>query len=325
MQIGEVIRAQRIAKNMTQEEMANRLGVTAPAVNKWENGKTLPDICLLAPIARLLEISLDTLLSFRENLTDEEINAYIQELDERLKKDEYKDCFAWGKSLIEKYPNCDMLKWQITTILEAHFLWQNIAEGEYFEGCIYKWYCAVLGSKDENIRRHAADSLFAYYVRNGDYEAAEECLKYYSEQNPERKRKLAELYQKSGRIEEAYKAYEELLFSYYAMTSMVFQSMCMLSVERNEMEDAHYYLEKQGNLAKLFEMGKYYEISGRLDVASVEDEGTAKEIARQLLECVDSITAFRDAKLYRHMTFREGKPGFIEELQEELYKNIREM
>lgn len=38
MQIGEVIRKYRKQKNMTQEEMANRLGVTAPAVNKWENG-----------------------------------------------------------------------------------------------------------------------------------------------------------------------------------------------------------------------------------------------------------------------------------------------
>lgn len=38
MQIGEVIRTYRKSKNMTQEEMANRLGVTAPAVNKWENG-----------------------------------------------------------------------------------------------------------------------------------------------------------------------------------------------------------------------------------------------------------------------------------------------
>lgn len=38
MRLGEVIRKYRKEKNMTQEEMANRLGVTAPAVNKWENG-----------------------------------------------------------------------------------------------------------------------------------------------------------------------------------------------------------------------------------------------------------------------------------------------
>ena len=74
MQIGETIRRCRKSKNMTQEEMAGRLGVTAPAVNKWENGNSLPDITLLSPIARLLGISVDTLLSFRERLTPAEIS-----------------------------------------------------------------------------------------------------------------------------------------------------------------------------------------------------------------------------------------------------------
>ena len=70
MDIGSVIKKYRKESGFTQEEMANRLGVTTPAVNKWENGNSKPDIDLLAPIARLLHISLDTLLAFRENLTD---------------------------------------------------------------------------------------------------------------------------------------------------------------------------------------------------------------------------------------------------------------
>lgn len=67
MHIGQIIRKYRKMKNLTQEEMANRLGVTAPAVNKWENENSLPDITLLAPIARLLDISLDTLYPLRRN------------------------------------------------------------------------------------------------------------------------------------------------------------------------------------------------------------------------------------------------------------------
>ena len=58
MSVGKVIRKYRKMKNLTQEEMAERLGVTAPAVNKWENENSYPDIMLLAPIARLLGISL---------------------------------------------------------------------------------------------------------------------------------------------------------------------------------------------------------------------------------------------------------------------------
>ncbi len=38
MEIGQVIRRYRKMKNMTQEEMADRLGVSGPAVNKWEKG-----------------------------------------------------------------------------------------------------------------------------------------------------------------------------------------------------------------------------------------------------------------------------------------------
>ena len=68
MDIGSVIKKYRKESGFTQEEMANRLGVTTPAVNKWENGNSKPDIDLLAPIARLLHISLDTLLAFREKI-----------------------------------------------------------------------------------------------------------------------------------------------------------------------------------------------------------------------------------------------------------------
>ena len=62
MDIGVVIKKYRKEAGMMQEEMANRLGVTTPAVNKWENSNSKPDIELLAPIARLLDISLDYFL-----------------------------------------------------------------------------------------------------------------------------------------------------------------------------------------------------------------------------------------------------------------------
>lgn len=86
MSLGKVIRKYRKIRNLTQEEMASRLGVSAPAVNKWENENSYPDITLLAPIARLLDISLDTLLCFREELTKEEVNEILQEADRRLKR-----------------------------------------------------------------------------------------------------------------------------------------------------------------------------------------------------------------------------------------------
>ena len=111
MQIGSVIRKYRKECGLTQEEMAKRLGVTTPAVNKWENGNTNPDIELLAPIARLLHISLDTLLSFQEKLTDMEIETLIRQMGDKLEKEGFEKTYEWAVQITKKYPNCNMLIW----------------------------------------------------------------------------------------------------------------------------------------------------------------------------------------------------------------------
>ena len=104
--MGEVIRKYRKEAGITQEEMAKRLGVTTPAVNKWENNNTMPDVALLAPIARLLNITTDTLLSFREELTLEEIGSYILQMNQDLEKKAFDEVFSFARKIIEEYPNC---------------------------------------------------------------------------------------------------------------------------------------------------------------------------------------------------------------------------
>ena len=87
MKINEMIRERHIAKKLTQEQMAGYLGVTAPAVNKWEKGTSYPDITLLPALARLLDTDLNTLLSFQEDLSDREIALFLNELSELSEKE----------------------------------------------------------------------------------------------------------------------------------------------------------------------------------------------------------------------------------------------
>ncbi len=60
---GEVIRALREKNNMTQEELAEKIGVTGKAVSKWERGRGLPDITLIEPIAGALGLSVGELFA----------------------------------------------------------------------------------------------------------------------------------------------------------------------------------------------------------------------------------------------------------------------
>ena len=60
---GDVIRRLREAKKMTQEELAEKIFVSSKAVSKWETGKGYPDISLIEPLAKALDISVIELLS----------------------------------------------------------------------------------------------------------------------------------------------------------------------------------------------------------------------------------------------------------------------
>mgnify|MGYP000377961789 FL=1 len=61
MKINDIIKKKRITLGMTQEQVADYLGVSTPAVNKWEKGGCYPDITLLPALARLLKVDLNRL------------------------------------------------------------------------------------------------------------------------------------------------------------------------------------------------------------------------------------------------------------------------
>lgn len=68
--IGEKIRAQREKRGLKQQDIANALNISPQAVSKWERGENAPDIAVLAPLARLLDVSIDWLLSVHEERRD---------------------------------------------------------------------------------------------------------------------------------------------------------------------------------------------------------------------------------------------------------------
>ena len=321
MKLEEVIRKYRKIKNMTQEEMANRLGITAPAVNKWENGNSLPDITLLSPIARLLGISLDTLLSFEEELTPQDINTIIFEADALLKEKPYEQAFQWAKKKLEEYPNCEQLIWQIAIIFDAQLEIQEIPNSQKYTAYFHSLYIQLLQSNNETIRSHAADALFNFYMRENQYEKAEECLDYFSKQNPERKRKQAEVYSKTNQITKAYKTYEELLFSYYGMISTTLYGIYLLAISEKNMKKAHMLVDKQKDFAKCFEMGQYHVASSKLELATIEkNSNTIITTMKEMLASIEQICSFCQSPLYEHMKFQEPSAEFLDELKNNLLK-----
>ena len=325
MNIAEVIRKYRKEAGMTQEEMANRLGVTAPAVNKWENGNSKPDIELLAPIARLLHISLDTLMSFHEELTPSEIGEIIREMDTMFVSEGFETVYEWAADKIKEYPNCNMLIWQLVVMLDARRLTDVTIDSEKYDEQINAWYELVLKDEDEKIKRHAADSLFGFYLRKREYVKAEEYLQYFSDNDPMKKIYQGRLYKEQGDKENAYKTFEDIVLSAYHTLNFAFSLMTGLALEEGDIQEARYLAEKMGAIAGIFEMGKYHECASMLDVVCAEKNvEETYHIVEQLLTSVDSLCDFQKSRLFQHMKFSETGSLFAENLKEKLLEGFRD-
>ena len=322
MNIGSVIKKYRKEAGYTQEEMANRLGVTTPAVNKWENGNSKPDIELLSPIARLLHISLDTLLSFQEKLTDFEIGEFIQKMDKMFSEEGYEKTYQWAVNTIKKYPNCNLLIWQIAVMLDSRRIIGECDNPDKYDEQINAWYEIALNDEEEKIQHHAADSLFGFYLRKKDYAMAEKYLRYFSDYDPVKKVKMGQLYMQQGK--DAYEKLEDVVFSTYTTLNLTFGTMITQALEEKNHEYAKYLAKKMNVLANAFDMGKYHECAAMLNVVVAEKdvEGTF-QVAKQLLENVDTMGDFRESKLYQHMKFRNTENPYAKEMKKALLEGFR--
>lgn len=80
MTIGEKITAIRKEKNMTQEDLANKLNVSRQTISKWENDTSLPDVYNLQELSKILNVSVDELLdkTQKEIKSDNDILEAVQ-------------------------------------------------------------------------------------------------------------------------------------------------------------------------------------------------------------------------------------------------------
>ena len=67
MKIGDKLKEARLKKNMTQEEVAEKIFVSRQSISNWENNKTYPDIGNVIALSDLYDVSLDELLKGSDN------------------------------------------------------------------------------------------------------------------------------------------------------------------------------------------------------------------------------------------------------------------
>jgi transcriptional regulator with XRE-family HTH domain len=122
IQISKIILQKRKEKGLTQDALAEYMGVTKASVSKWETSQSFPDITLLPKLASFFNITIDDLLGYLPQMDKLEIRRTYIELSEKFGKDSFDKVYEEVLTLVEKYYSCFPLLLQMSLLLLNHYM-----------------------------------------------------------------------------------------------------------------------------------------------------------------------------------------------------------
>ncbi|MFT9816602.1 helix-turn-helix domain-containing protein [Lysinibacillus sp. NPDC056185] len=120
--IAKVITAKRKEKGITQDKLAEYVGVSKASVSKWETAQSYPDITLLPQLATYFNISIDELIGYLPQMTKKDIKKTYQRLAEDFSNKPFDDVLDQCRAIIKKYFSCFPLLLQIAKLYVNHFV-----------------------------------------------------------------------------------------------------------------------------------------------------------------------------------------------------------
>lgn len=121
LKIGSVISTQRRNRGITQEELAQYIGVSKASVSKWETGQSYPDVVFLPQLATYFNISIDELLGYSPQMTSEDIRRLYQQLANAFSIKSFSEVYMECEYIIKKYYSCFPLLLQMSVLLLNHY------------------------------------------------------------------------------------------------------------------------------------------------------------------------------------------------------------
>ena len=258
--IGAKIIELRKQKKMTQEQLANILGVSAPAVSKWETDSSYPDITMLCPLARALGTDVDTLLSYEETLSEEKHGQYMTGIIGMAREGRVEEAECQLEQLLHSYPSSVSLK--CSAIAAFSFFEMNGANHEasgiddekkaHWRARKKELAEAIYESGDSAFYLSAISMLVSLELAEDHLDRAEELLKKTITNTADFTMLWVQLYQKKG---EKDKALETVQRNLYKLISEV--RVCLMTLLRDNME---FDPERTAEICDIF--GKQEELFG---------------------------------------------------------------
>lgn len=278
MPMNLVIQEKRKELGLTQEQVAEYLNVSIPAVSKWEKGSTSPDLSLLAPLARLLKTDLNTLFCFQEDLSEQEIQYFCREVAELVRIKGMAAGFETAEQKIHEYPYSEALLHCLTFQLDGLLAMSGLPEEEAhsYEPTLVEWYRRLAKSKDSKISNSANFMMVSRYIRKGEYDRAQEILDIMPDKEDalssvaDKRILQVNLYLCRGETEKALKDLQNALLIALNKVQMLLYKLIDGELADGKVQTAKSIADKASQMTALFDLWEYNSFVAPLQIAGAK-------------------------------------------------------
>ncbi|MBQ2967528.1 MAG: helix-turn-helix domain-containing protein [Clostridia bacterium] len=176
LKIGEQIKKLRREKDLTQEEVANHLGVSFQSVSKWERGEGYPDITMLPALSHYFQISVDELLGVDDTQKQKKYNEINEIWLQNNKKGLNFENVTLMRESLKNFPNDVLLLVQLSTSLEK-LRGTKQEESSWLQESIAVQEQILQYGVDSEVRGATLYNICFSYWKNGEQDKAIECAK----------------------------------------------------------------------------------------------------------------------------------------------------
>lgn len=164
----DIFKTIRKQRNLTQEQIAEALGVSSQAISKWETNTSYPDISLLPIIADYFGVSIDYLLGHDTGKQKEEIEKVCNKADTLFDDNNYIQAVSILREMLIKHPGNEKLMYKLAWALSGTL----IESPENYDEAILLYLKILEISTDTEMRTRVTRDLVYRYCTKGDYDKA---------------------------------------------------------------------------------------------------------------------------------------------------------
>lgn len=291
MSIGKNILDLRKANKITQEELADKLGVSKQSISKWENDICLPDVSLFPLIAKLFNVSIDRIFGYHIESYDDEVDKIIDQLNDL--GGSYKEV-EFLTDALTKYPNSSKIK------LNLGFAYSNIRRigktdeerNNAVEKAISLCNEIISMSFNEKELDGAYSLLASVYSETRDFVKAEDAAGHISSSSFNlRIMNMAQIYAESKNHQNLNVYIQKNLFYLFLAMDIANNMYIQSLISQNKADEALKYCGLQKKILSLFDEGGYgFYACHKMSLNWIEADLYKKADRRE--ECFQSLQEF---------------------------------